>query len=160
MTNEASPRPWRVVYDIDGNDNNQIVDANGKDVVSFYDWEGNLSKDNADLIVDAVNERESLFADMKVKETEMRLKIDAAEKERTEAHIMRDRAKEWHSVWLKENDKLRDKLDASEAERDRLREALQEIIRKVGGENYADDDGVDPVDILEIARAAIGEDEK
>ena len=54
---KASPRPWKVVYDDDpGGGHNQIVDADGKDVVSFYDCEGWLTREDAVLIVEAVNE--------------------------------------------------------------------------------------------------------
>ena len=58
---EPSPRPWRVVKERDPEGgNNGIVDADGKEVVGFYDDEGWLSRVNAELIVAAVNERERL----------------------------------------------------------------------------------------------------
>lgn len=71
MSDEPSPRPWRVQLDMDpSSGNNSILDANGNDVVSFYDYEGTLEEANARLIVDAVNERDRLrdlvrrFADL------------------------------------------------------------------------------------------------
>ena len=168
---ETSPRPWRV---------KQSPIGSNTWIVSGETFVASASSDaDAALIVAAVNERESLFADMKIKEAEMRLKVDAAEKERAEAAMMRDRAKEWHSVWLKENEKLRDKLDASEAERDRLCKLVKRLIPAVEESfaiakheaesikwicalNNVDSSEVDAVlsqweNLLQEARAAIGE---
>lgn len=61
MTAEPSPRPWRVVQDDEpGGGHNEIYDAEDKPVVTFYDSEGWVDLADASLIVEAVNERDSL----------------------------------------------------------------------------------------------------
>jgi len=54
--------------------------------------------------------------------------------------------------------RVRQEMRAVYAERDRFRAALCEIVRKLNAECYSNDDGVDPVDILDIAKQALGED--
>ena len=59
MTNEPSPRPWRVVtYEEDG-DQCDIYDANGTPVCTMG-YIADQPEADAALIVDAVNERERL----------------------------------------------------------------------------------------------------
>ena len=72
MTNEPSPRPWRVGESASGT-MSCIHDANGEHIASCF---GMPTEADAALIVDAVNERESLFANMKLKETEMRAALE------------------------------------------------------------------------------------
>lgn len=64
MTNEASPRPWRVEENVVGW-SSFIVDANGDGVAACWrpaldEKERQYNEANAALIVDAVNERDRL----------------------------------------------------------------------------------------------------
>ena len=57
MTNEPSPRPWRVMRYTAEDEPDRIIDANGDEVAI------ELLEADAQLIVDAVNERDRLAAD-------------------------------------------------------------------------------------------------
>ena len=66
MTNEPSPRPWRVEKNVVGW-NSFIMDANGDGVAACWrtarvdgEKERQYNEANAELIVDAVNERDRL----------------------------------------------------------------------------------------------------
>ena len=127
MTNETSPRPWQVIrmLGIDNEVESVFVADAHSSAIARMVAYAENDEANARLIVDAVNER-AKFEEARMEFPDFRPVIIAA-----------------------------GQRDAAIAERDRLRSALHEIVRKVGGENYNNDDGVDPVDILEIARNAL-----
>ena len=75
MSEEASPRPW--TWDINDDDQLMLYDADGNPLGQLFD---HGCESEANLIVDAVNERETLFTDMKITHAELQLKTEECEK--------------------------------------------------------------------------------
>ncbi len=162
MTNEPSPRPWRV-HDFYRDGYPVLRDARDTHIATIngcFDMHENGA--NAALIVGAVNERDDLVENLKTAYANRERENAVWASLVTELKADRDRALKFAEAAPHPGSAPWKEMQAVYAERDRLRDLVKRMAKIIGeapidwfGESF-----VDTQVLLREARAAIGEEEE
>lgn len=138
---EASPRPWHVMQYTAEDEPDRIIDANGDEVAI------ELLEADAQLIVDAVNERDDLVENLKTAHANRERENAIWEMVVMKLKAERDRAVKYAEAAPHPGSAPWKEMQAVYAERDRLRDLVGRLAQRIQFARLADPNpgGEDPL---------------